>query len=623
MSASLPLLGFPLIGGFGGGGSGGTPVFGSRLIQPGALAGGGLVTFSRAQTGATSTAISSGGGGNWWAEFAADAPRFGGSANRLMLGGQRTTMNTRQRLIGGTGWTNTNVTATLVTGPDGGSTANRLDEGTAASTHQTGLTSVSFTSGLSYSISAIVKAETCTSCQLFLPTGAFGTTTWQNFDLAVGVLGTGGAGAINPRIVFLGSDWYWISFTALAIATSSVSPFTLIMTSSASAARNESYTGTNRTMLAFWGWAEDSAAFPSSAILATSEPNAATRGQDNLTSSFSTLFPSGVGTVLSSFVLPFNASGADQTLVSLNDGTTSRFISLVNQPARTNAILNPRGEGGTPGVIGAGGVMPTDWVLSSFDAGLTITFNGSGTENGTPYSEFRLSGTSAAGTLGRIAANTASETFLTGTSVAVQAGFRVVAGSLTGITSVSRRTPTLGSTSSTVTPSSTLSVANYIQVLAADVTAVIGCQTQINHSVGVPLDVTFRIYAPMISRGAVQTTPPLPPVGTPGASTRAAGTITLISRDTAAGVYSWADLGTQTPGTLFRVGMAFDGTTIAGNFNGGTNQTVAGQPTGLTTLRVGNISAGTAPMFGEAGYFDTLPYATPGANLPAAVTAIP
>jgi hypothetical protein len=416
-------------------GGGGGSFGGVRLIQPGALASG-FVTFSRAQTGATSTAMTSGGGGAWWTEYAADQPRYGGTANRLVLGGQRTTLNTRQRLIGSASWQNTNITATAVTGPDGAAgTANRLDEGTATGNHFATLPAVTITAGVAYSFSAIVQAETCTTCQLYSTATGFNTQTFQNFDLSAGTLGTGGTNSLNPRIVNLGSGWYWISMTALGANLASGRPFVLSMTTGASAVYAETYTGTNRTMLAFWGWTEESAPFPSSAILAATEPAAATRGQDVLTASFSTLFPSGVGTVLGSFVLPFNAdASATQTLFEIHDGTANNRIMIRNMTG-----------------------------------GATFTAT------------------------------------------------RVTGGS----------------------PSST------------------------------------------------------------------------------------ASLGSMTAGTLFRVGLTFDGTNIAANFNGGSNLTLTGQPAGLTTLRVGNSSAGTAPMFGECGIFDVLPYAIPGAGLPAAVSAIP
>jgi hypothetical protein len=415
------------------GGSG--AAFGARLVQPNALAGV-ITTFTRSQVAATAAALATGGGGAWWTEFAADVPRFGGSAGRLMLGGQRTVINTRQRLIGGTGWTLTNATAATTTGPDGGAaTANRLDEGVALGVHQAVHPSISYTSGVSYSFSVIVKAETCTTCQVGPTTSAFGNNAFQNFNLGTGTLGTGGLNVTNARIVDLGSGWFWCSFSAPATSTATGAALALNMTTSASAVRAENYTGTGRTMLAFWAWVEDAAPFASSATLAASEPNTATRGQDNLTWAFSTLFPSGVGTLLGSVLMPFAApAGADHTILDLNDGTLNNRIRLRN----------------------------------------------------------------------------------------VAGGLTLVAGRVIG-----------------------------------------------------------------------------------GASTDA------------------TSIGSMTAGTLFRFGLTFDGTTITANFNGGTNQTVAGQPAGLTSVRAGNNSAGTAPMFGEMGYLDALPYAIPGANLPAAVLAIP
>jgi len=398
------------------------------LVRPGILSS--RVTFSRAQTSATSTALAAGGAARW-TEYGADTPRFAGSDNYLLIGGQRTTVSTRGRLIGGTGWSTTNATASLTTGPDGATTANRLDDGVAVSAlHQAVPPSVAFVLGTSYSVSSIVKAETCTTCQLALGSGAFGSTAWCNFDISAGTVGTSGAGALSPRVVALGSGWFWISFTSVATVTASTQPGILLMTTSASAIRNQTYTGTNRTMLGYWSWVENSTAFPSSAILAASEPAVATRGQDNITIAFSQT----VGSVLGSFALPYAASGVDQTLFEINDGTANNRI-----------------------------------ILRNVAGGLTIV-----------------------------------------------AG-RVVGGVLVAATS----------------------------------------------------------------------------------------------------------LDSMTADTLFRVGLTFDGSTITANFNGGTNQTVSGQPSGLTTLRIGNNAAGTSPMFGRIGYFDTKPYVIPSASLPSIVSAIP
>lgn len=103
-----------------------------------------------------------------------------------------------------------------------------------------------------------------------------------------------------------------------------------------------------------------------------------------------------------------------------------------------------------------------------------------------------------------------------------------------------------------------------------------------------------------------------------------AGGNTIVAGRTIGGVNVDATtLGSMVPSTLFRVGLTFDGTNIVANFNGGSNQTVAGVPTGLTTLRIGNDSAGTAPMFGECGIMQTFPDVIPNGSLPIAVANIP
>ena len=99
--------------------------------------------------------------------------------------------------------------------------------------------------------------------------------------------------------------------------------------------------------------------------------------------------------------------------------------------------------------------------------------------------------------------------------------------------------------------------------------------------------------------------------------------VSLQLRRVTGGASQTGTLGSYTAGTLFRVGMIFDGATITGNFNGGSNAALATQPAGLSTLRIGNNVTLNAPMFGEAGYFDTLPYAIPATSLPAAVLGLP
>jgi len=56
-------------------------------------------------------------------------------------------------------------------------------------------------------------------------------------------------------------------------------------------------------------------------------------------------------------------------------------------------VRNPRAEGATLGVVGAGGAMPTNWVLTA--SGLTTEILAVGTDGGVPYIRIRASGTAS------------------------------------------------------------------------------------------------------------------------------------------------------------------------------------------------------------------------------------
>jgi hypothetical protein len=104
----------------------------------------------------------------------------------------------------------------------------------------------------------------------------------------------------------------------------------------------------------------------------------------------------------------------------------------------------------------------------------------------------------------------------------------------------------------------------------------------------------------------------------------AAGTTNVVMGNVIAGTPTDATtLGTITASTDYRVGMTWDGTTLIGNLNGGSNQTLAGSPGALNTARFGNNAAGDAPLIGEFAYLDFYPFATPAGQLPALVSAIP
>lgn len=176
---------------------------------------------------------------------------------------------------------------------------------------------------------------------------------------------------------------------------------------------------------------------------------------------------------------------------------------------------------------------------------------------------------------------------------------------------------------------------------------------------GTALDFTIRFYAPQLEQLSVPTSPVFPPVGTPGDSTRNADALTIgganftsifgagaprgflildltINQNAPSGInqmFAVLDDGTSsnrirlynsqggasvfgsitvggsstfgtsagspTTGTPFRAGILWGSGAIKYNFNGGALTTVSGAlPSGLTTLRLGLESGGTAALNG-------------------------
>jgi hypothetical protein len=195
------------------------------------------------------------------------------------------------------------------------------------------------------------------------------------------------------------------------------------------------------------------------------------------------------------------------------------------------------------------------------------------------------------------------------------------------------------------------------------------------------LTVAGSVSLAQLELGAFASTPILPPVGAPGASTRGADLITaplssrgipasgactvlmtaMIPQNAPAGmsqmlmqidsggdgnrfgirnaagganvvgfrstasVLADSTAAVMTAGTPFRCGLSIDGAGRAAfSFNGGAAVAVTGGPTsGLTTLRLGNAAAGVTALFGEVGTVQILPAVLSDADLAARVAALP
>jgi hypothetical protein len=386
------------------------------------------------------------------------------------------------------------------------------------------------------------------------------------------------------------------------------------------------------------------------------------------------------------------ALGPDGTIWQEFAADAPRFHGLVRrlkvEGQRTNAIRNPRFEGAVPGTPGT---FPT-FMTPNTDAGLTRSVVGVGSEFGLPFFDVRWSGTASFNFLrwrleppgtGGVAATV-------GQLWAYRVPFRVLAGSSSGLTFrlVLTMHDAAGAqsgayTSALIAGGAAVSdmVLNTPALPFAN-TAFINVFADILMAVGTVMDVTVRYYAPQLEQGAFASSPILPAVGTPAASTRgadlvsaplagmqigsqgrctilwsgsmaqaapasagasllevddgtpgnrlfariAAGTANLaISRVTGGVGVADLGLGATVPGVPFRAGFALNGAgRIAGSLEGGAVQAVTGGPAaGLTTLRLGLDAAGGSALFGEIGTLRVLPYALSDAALPGAVLALP
>ncbi len=375
-------------------GAGGASNFGVRLIQPGALAGGGLLTFSRAQAGgARSTAL--GADGTTWVEFDADQPRFRGAARRLLLEGQRTNLWTNPRMepVSGAGLPTNYATA----GTDPAITtylAQETRDGTQGRRVQVVGTAGSNISRFLGTVALAVAAGNYTFSRFFSALGGWGSTPnvaprLQTFSVSV-------TGANITPISTLAR--YALGLTvpggggspALALAPNPV------ITS-----------GTAVNLDSYFGWDMlELGAFASTPILPpVGTPGPSTRGQDNLTAAYAALFPNGVGTVLFSCMIPQSAlSAPGQTVLDINDGTNGNRITYRNNIADAivagviiggTQTLMPTLGNMTPGTLFRGGIT---WDGSTLVANLDGGTNQSLTTGTPPGLTTLRVGNNAAGT---------------------------------------------------------------------------------------------------------------------------------------------------------------------------------------------------------------------------------
>ena len=356
-----------------------------------------------------------------------------------------------------------------------------------------------------------------------------------------------------------------------------------------------------------------------------------------------------------------------------------RFVgtprALLIEGQRTNLNTNPRAEGA---VAGTPGTRPTGW--PTIPSGVSTEIVGTVTVGGVPGLLVRFFGVPSTTTGQQFTIGGAPDVVVAGTVVSNSAFVRLHSGSLVNINAgVFNFRAGSSETGLDFTPSATLQRVTNTRTLVSTSS---GTMLRWNYVDTVTaVDFTLFVGWPQREHAAFASSPILPAVGTPAASTRGAdlvsatlaslgigdngactvlgtimipqnapatasqilfqiddgsesnryqvrnsagGAFVLASR-TIGGASSDASGFAVTAGTVFRFGASIDGDgRIAASVSGAAALAVAGGATsGLATLRIGSNASGVANLHGEVGSLRVLPYALSDAALAARVAALP
>lgn len=354
----------------------------------------------------------------------------------------------------------------------------------------------------------------------------------------------------------------------------------------------------------------------------------------------------------------------------------ARFLGIAGrlgvEGARTNGVRNSRAEGSPP----------THWSLVQ-NGGLTTTFIGSSVVSGINVATYEVTGTpsSTSGSLLIFDAAIAAAASEVWTGAVFFGLDPLFANDTSGVSFSLRLVSATDTGGTTFTPTTApLTEQRVLSTRTMDVgTTLVQPRLRFGASVGVPVSFRILVGWPQCELGGFASSPVLPAVGTPAASTRGADQIsaTLASlglSDSGAGTYfgtfvatgqstlnmtliqldnngaanryfvrqaantlnvflfrvtasaaTSVLLGTVTAGVPFRVGMAVDGAgRVVGSLDGAAVGVLTGGPTsGLLSIRIGAAFGGSDQLFGDVGVLRSLPRGVADDVLPRLVAALP
>jgi hypothetical protein len=224
---------------------------------------------------------------------------------------------------------------------------------------------------------------------------------------------------------------------------------------------------------------------------------------------------------------------------------------LLVEEARTNGIRNNSMQGAVVGVIGSGGVVPTNWSITAHANLTTREIVAVGTEDGIDYVDIRLVGNGGA-VATEITYDTLNPAAASGQTWTGGSFVRLIAGSLSGISIIQRVLEVGGANPFTdlavVPTSASLTRQRYNVTRTLTDAASTSVRVRLPVSSSGALDITLRIGWPQLEQGAFVTSPIRT---TAAAVTRPRDQITIGSFG------SWFN---ASEGTMYAEGAPYTGT---------------------------------------------------------------
>ena len=189
------------------------------------------------------------------------------------------------------------------------------------------------------------------------------------------------------------------------------------------------------------------------------------------------------------------------------DGTLSSCPRLLLEPQRTNSIRNSSMVGA---VAGSPGTLPTNWT-QFFGTGLTRTVVGTGTENGLPYVDVRLSGTSSDTRVEILTESSSGISASNGQTWSTSAYVKIVSAPIPPNSYVLKSYYWNGGayvneSNTSFTPTTTLARYSAAHTIPSGTITHISQAVRMNITNGAAYDFTIRIAAPQMELGAYATT---------------------------------------------------------------------------------------------------------------------